>query len=162
MCITTSLDALQNLDIRSLAQLALLGASFAYGCAASWGRHTLQGLHPIMAATGMLTGASLIMVPLALFIDGTPSLNLSLATYTSVFFFSIPATYIAYLLYYRALNLAGSGNLSLVTLLVPPTAVFWGAVVLDESLPATAYFGFVIIALGMIILDGRTIRAVLR
>ena len=162
VCITIGLDALQSLDIRSMAQLALLGASFAYGCAASWGRQTLQGLHPIMAATGMLTGASLIMVPLALFIDGTPSFNLSFMTYSSVVFLAIPATSIAYLLYYRALNIAGSGNLSLVTLLVPPTAVFWGAVVLDETLPATAYFGFAVIALGMIILDGRAIRAVLR
>jgi len=162
VCITIGLDALQSLDIRSLAQLALLGASFAYGCAASWARHTLQGLHPIMAATGMLTGASLIMVPLALVIDGTPSFNLSFMTYASVFFLAIPATSIAYLLYYRALNLAGSGNLSLVTLLVPPTAVFWGAIVLNESLPATAYFGFAVIALGMIILDGRAMRAFLR
>ncbi len=162
VCITIGFDELQNLDIRSLAQLALLGASFAYGCAASWGRRTLQSLHPIMAATGMLTGASLIMVPLALFIDGTPSFNLSFVTYASIFFLAIPAASIAYLLYYHALNLAGSGNLSLVTLLVPPTAVFWGAVVLDESLPASAYLGFIVIALGMIILDGRAIRRLLR
>lgn len=158
VCITIGFDTLQNLDIRSLAQIALLGASLAYGCAASWGRYSLQGLHPIMAATGMLTGAALIMVPLALYIDGPPSFHLMPTTYMAVFFLAIPATSIAYLLYYRALNLAGSGNLSLVTLLVPPTAVFWGATILGESLPTSAYLGFVIIALGMIIIDGRLLK----
>jgi drug/metabolite transporter (DMT)-like permease len=162
VCITIGWQALQNFDIRSLAQLALLGASFAYGMAASWGRHALRGLHPIMAATGMLTGAAIIMVPLALFTDGLPRFDLMPATIGAVFFLAIPATSIAYLLYYRALNLAGSGNLSLVTLLVPPTAVFWGAVVLDEALPASAYLGFAIIALGMIILDGRVFRRITR
>ncbi len=158
VCITIGYDALQSFDIRSLAQIALLGASFAYGLAASWGRRTLRELHPIMAATGMLTGASLIMVPLALLVDGMPDFNLLPTTYAAMFFLAIPATSIAYLLYYRALNLAGSGNLSLVTLLVPPTAVFWGAVVLDENLPTSAYLGFVTIALGMIIIDGRLLR----
>ncbi len=156
--ITIGWDALQNLDIRSLAQLSLLAASLSYGFATSWGRHALRGLHPIMAATGMLTGASLVMIPLAFYIDGPPRFDLMPSTISAMLFLAITATSVAYLLYYRALNLAGSGNLSLVTLMVPPTAVFWGAVILDESLPATAYLGFAVIALGMIIHDGRAIR----
>lgn len=158
VCITIGYDALQSFDIRSLAQIALVSASLAYGLAASWGRHSLQGLHPIMAATGMLTGASLIMVPLALFIDGAPNFDLLPITYGAVFFLAIPATSVAYLLYYRTLNLAGSGNLSLVTLLVPPIAVFWGAMVLNENLPASAYLGFATIALGMVFIDGRVFK----
>ena len=161
VCITIGLDALLNFDIRSLAQLSLLGASLSYGCAASWGR-SLHGLHPIMASTGMLTGAGLIMVPLALFIDGPPSFTLMPSTFAAMAFLAIPATAIAYLLYYRALNLAGSGNLSLVTLLVPPTAVFWGAMVLGEALPSSAYLGFGVIALGMIVIDGRAMRVIRR
>ncbi len=156
--ITMGWDALQNLDIRSLAQLSLLAASLSYGLAASWGRYALRDMHPIMAATGMLTGASLIMIPLALYIDGPPQFDLMPSTMAAMLFLAIPATSIAYLLYYRTLNLAGSGNLSLVTLMVPPTAVFWGAIVLDETLPAVAYLGFSVIALGMIIIDGRLMR----
>lgn len=162
VCITIGIDGLQNFDIRSLAQLSLLAASLSYGCAASWGRHSLKELHPIMAATGMLTGAALIMVPLALIIDGRPSFALMPSTFAAMAFLAIPATSIAYLLYYRALNLAGSGNLSLVTLLVPPTAVFWGAVILNEALPTSAYLGFAVIALGMIIVDGRALKALRR
>jgi len=34
--------------------------------AAIWARSKLKGVNPIMAATGMLSSASIIMVPLAL------------------------------------------------------------------------------------------------
>ncbi len=158
VCITIGWQALLNFDIRSLAQLALLGAGFFYGCASAWARITLKELHPIMSATGMLTGASLVMVPLAYYIDGTPSFDLMPITFAAMAFLAIAATSLAYLLYYHALNLAGSGNLSLVTLLVPPFAVFWGAVVLNESLPSSAYIGFAVIALGMLIIDGRVFK----
>jgi len=158
VCITIGWQALSNFDIRSLAQIALLGAGLSYGCASAWARSTLKELHPIMSATGMLTGASLVMVPLALYIDGAPSFDLAPITFAAMAFLAIAATSIAYLLYYHALNLAGSGNLSLVTLLVPPFAVFWGALVLQENLSASAYIGFGVIALGMLVIDGRLFK----
>ena len=51
--------------------------------------------------------------------------------------------------------MAGSSNLMLVTLMVAPVAITLGAVVLGEKLSANALIGFVILALGLIILDGR-------
>jgi drug/metabolite transporter (DMT)-like permease len=65
----------------------------------------------------------------------------------------------AYLLYYRVLAMAGSGNLMLVTLLVAPVAITLGAVVLGEKLSANVFVGFVILAVGLIILDGRAWKA---
>lgn len=154
-------EALRNFDLRSLAQIALLGASLSYACAAVWARFSLSGLHPVMAATGMLTGSTMIMVPLALIVDGTPETLPGATTIAALGFLALPATAVAYLLYYRCLNLAGSGNLSLVTLLVPPTAVFWGAVILNEALSLTAFSGFILIALGMLVLDGRILGSIL-
>ena len=72
------------------------------------------------------------------------------------------ATAAAYLLYYRVLAMAGSGNLMLVTLLVAPVAITLGAVVLGEKLSANAFVGFVILAVGLIILDGRAWEALRR
>ena len=59
------------------------------------------------------------------------------------------------LLYYRVLAMAGSGNL----MLVAPVAITLGAVVLGEKLSANALIGFVILAVGLIILDGRAWKA---
>ena len=55
--------------------------------------------------------------------------------------------------------MAGSGNLMLVTLLVAPVAITLGAVVLGEKLSANVFVGFVILAVGLIILDGRAWKA---
>jgi drug/metabolite transporter (DMT)-like permease len=155
VCVIIGLDALRSFDVRSMAQLSLLGACLSYAVAAVWARAKIKGIHPIMAATGMLTGSSIIMVPLALYVDGPLTYNLLPVTLVSMAFLSVPATAIAYLLYYRGLRQAGSANLSLVTLLVPPMAVLWGALILGERLPSSAYAGFALIAIGMIIIDGR-------
>ena len=158
VCIIIGLDALSNFNLRSLAQLSLILACFSYASAAIWARSKLKDVNPITAATGMLTSASIIMVPLALMIDGRPSYELQITTISSMVFLSLPATAFAYLLYYRSLNLAGSANLSLVTLLVPPMAVLWGSIVLDERLLPNAYLGFALIALGMCFIDGRIFK----
>jgi uncharacterized membrane protein len=65
------------------------------------------------------------------------------------------ATALAYLLYYRVLDMAGSGNLLLVALLVAPVAIVLGAVVLGEELKPQAYVGFILLAVGLLVLDGR-------
>ena len=77
-------------------------------------------------------------------------------------YYAIITTAFAYLFYYRVLAMAGSGNLMLVTLLVAPIAITLGAVVLGEKLGTNAYFGFAILAVGLIILDGRVWKVIQR
>jgi drug/metabolite transporter (DMT)-like permease len=91
-------------------------------------------------------------------VDGVPRLDLSLMTWAALGYTSIIATALAYLLYFRVLAAAGSGNLMLVTLLIPPVAIWLGAAVRDESLPLSAYLGFALLAIGLIVLDGRVLR----
>ena len=64
------------------------------------------------------------------------------------------ATAFAYLLYWRILAGAGSGNAMLVTLLVAPIAVVLGALVRGEALSGQAYAGFALLAAGLLILGG--------
>jgi drug/metabolite transporter (DMT)-like permease len=149
--------ALTALDLTSLAQLALLGASFSYACAGSWARKTLGGLQPQVAAAGMLTGSSLLMVPSALLAEGVPGLSHGAGTWGALAYLAVVATAGAYLLYYRLLGMAGAGNLSLVTLLVAPLAILLGALVLGEALPPRAYAGFALIAAGLLVIDGRVL-----
>lgn len=155
VAIAIGLENLTRLDLRSLAQLAVIAGTLSYAFAGAWARKTLSALPPQVAAAGMLTGSSLVMVPAAFAIDGPPSFALSPSAYGAIFYFSIIATALAYLLYYRILSLAGSGNLMLCTLLVAPVAIILGAFVLDEALHPRAYLGFAVLALGLIILDGR-------
>ena len=153
-------DALTQLDAKNLAQLAVLGAALSYAFASVWGKITLAGNAPEMNALGMLTGSTVLMIPIAIWSDGLPVLNLSAGVWVSIFSLSILSTAVAYLLYFAILVRAGSANLMLVTLLIPPFAIGLGVAFLGERLGPEAWAGFALIALGLVITDGRTLAHV--
>ena len=51
------------------------------------------------------------MLPVMLVVDGVPSFDLPMTTWLAVAYYALVATAGAYLLYYRVLAAAGSGNL---------------------------------------------------
>lgn len=154
------LENFRSFDLRSLAQLAILGGTVSYALASVWARKALSGLTPQIAAAGMLTGSTLITLPAALIVEGPMRFDLQPTTFLAIGYYAVIATAGAYLLYYYVLSQAGSGNLMLVTLLIPPFAIVLGAVVRDEALNPNAYAGFALLALGLAILDGRLLRLV--
>ncbi len=158
--ITVGLEALRELDLRSLAQLACIGATLSYAFAGVWARKTLVGIRPDVATAGMLLGASVVMIPLALIVEGVPHLRLTAPTWLALLYYIPIATAFAYILYFRIVAMAGSANTLLVTLLVSPVAVVLGTVFLAEILPIRAFIGFGLIAIGLIIIDGRVWRRI--
>ena len=155
---TIGLDNLHNLDLRSLAQLAVLAGTFSYALAGAWSRVTLAGLKPEIAATGMLTASAAMMLPAALFLEGPPDITLEPRTIAAIAYFAVASTALAYLLYYRVLAMAGAANLLLCTLLVAPISILLGSMVLGERLPSQALIGFSLLASGLGIIDGRLFR----
>lgn len=153
------LDNLLSLDLRSTAQLAVLLGTVSYGLASAWAKLRLSGLPPLVAAAGMLTASTLMLIPAVLWVDGLPGLTLQAVTWGGIAYMSILATALAYLLYYRVLASAGSGNLMLVTLLIPPVAIVLGALFRDETLNPSAFAGFGLLALGLLILNSNPKRA---
>ena len=151
-------DNLANLDWRTLAQWAVLLGALSYAFAGVWGKLTLRGVNPMVAAAGMLTGSTVIMIPLVLATEGMPSLALQGSTWGAIAYYAIFATALAYLLYYRVLAMAGAGNLLLCTLVIPPIAILLGWLFLEEALPGRAFTGFALIALGLLVIDGRLFR----
>lgn len=119
------LDAFKDFDIRSLGQLAVIGGTISYALAGVWARKTLGHLKPQVAAAGMLTGASIVTIPAAWIVEGPISLALEPQTWAAIGYFAIVATAIAFILFYRVLALAGSGNAMLVTLLSPLSPLSW-------------------------------------
>ena len=151
---------LASLELRSLAQLAVIGGTISYAFAGCWARARLQDQSPLVAAAGMLTCSSLVMLPLSRAVEGPLVVDLSLSTWAAVAYFALAATAAAYILYYRILAAAGAGNLLLVTLMIPPVAILLGAWARDEALTAGAYLGFALLGAGLLILDGRIGNAV--
>ncbi|MFM2391978.1 MAG: hypothetical protein RLZZ437_3533 [Pseudomonadota bacterium] len=155
VCVITGPTVLIQFDITSLGQLAMLGAALSYGISGTYARLTLSGLAPEVQAAGMLTAAAAIMLPAALWHDGPAALTYAPATWGALAYLALMSSAFAYVIFYRVLTLAGAGNLQLVTLLVGPVAVALGAVFYGEALQANEYAGFAIIALGLLVIDGR-------
>ena len=152
------MNSFTDFNIRSVAQIAVIAGTMSYALAGVWARKTLSHLSPQLAAAGMLTGSAFVMIPAAILLERPISFDLQLRTWGAIGYYAIIATAGAYLLYYRVLAMAGSGNLMLCTLLIVPFAITLGAWVRDEALLTNAYVGFAILALGLSVLDGRLWR----
>lgn len=152
------LAALTAFDLRSLAQIAVVAGTVSYAFAGSWARAQLKDVPPLISAAGMLTGSTLIILPVTIAVEGSLPLDLTLRTWGAIAYYAIAATAFAYLLYYRILAAAGAGNLLLVTLMIPPVAILLGAWARAEALSPNAYLGFALLALGLLILDGRILH----
>jgi len=63
------LAAFKDFDIRSLGQLAVIGGTISYALAGVWARRMLGHLSPQVAAAGMLSGASLVAIPMAYVVE---------------------------------------------------------------------------------------------
>ena len=103
----------------------------------------------------MLSGASLVLLPAALVLDGLPQAVPQAATWAAVGYYALISTALAYLLYYRLLATAGAANAGFVTLMIPPVAIALGALARGEALAAHAFLGLGLLAAGLAVLDGR-------
>lgn len=133
-------------------------AAISYGFAATYGKRFKNVPAPVTAA-GQLTASSLIALPLSLLWDrpwtlAAPPLDALFA----ILALALLSTAFGYILYFRIMAAAGATNASLVTLLVPPSAILLGVLFLGERLTSGEFAGMALIGFGLVILDGRAYR----
>jgi drug/metabolite transporter (DMT)-like permease len=150
-------QALGSLGLEVAAQLAVLGAALSYGFASVFGRRFRDlGVPPVATAAGQVTASTVLMVPLMLLVDAPWALPVpSLATIGALVCLAVLSTALAYILFFRILAGAGAVNISLVTFLIPPTAIALGIGFLDERLEFNHLAGLALIGVGLCAIDGR-------
>ena len=155
------LDALADLGINTVAQLAILGASLSYACAGVYGRRFQRaGVPPLATATGQLVASSLVLLPLTLLVDRPWTLSVpGVDVWLALGALALVSTAVAYILYFRILATAGATNVLLVTMLVPVSAIILGAAFLGERLSVGQLAGMAVLATGLVIIDGRIFGA---
>ncbi len=157
VAVLIGVDALDGLGLAVLAQFACIGAGLCYALATIWGRRLL-GRPPLVVATGQVTASSLLLIPIVLVVDRPWTLPMpSAATVASVAALALASTALAYILYFRILRTAGATNLSLVTFLVPVSALALGAAFLGEAVTPSNVLGMVLIGAGLALIDGRLV-----
>lgn len=152
--------ALETVGIAVLAQLAILGAALSYSFAGVFGRRFKRlGVNPVMTATGQVTASSLVLLPVMLLVDQPWTLSApSLSVVGSLIGLGVLSTAFAYILFFRILSAAGATNLSIVTFLIPVSAIVLGIAFLGESLEPEHLIGMALISAGLACIDGRLLR----
>ena len=134
--------------------LSLIGA-ISYGCAGVWGAR-FRGVPPLLSSCCQLICSSLIVLVLCIGADRPWTLPMPGAlTIASLIALAVVSTALAYLVFYRVLAVAGGTNVMLVTLIMPPMSILFGIVLLGEAFELRYAVGAVVIASGLVVIDGR-------
>jgi drug/metabolite transporter (DMT)-like permease len=135
-------------------RFAVLGAAFCYGIVAIYGRRAFRGMPALVPATGTMIGGALCITPLALLLDGLPTLAPSRQALVGVAGLALLSTAMAYILYYWILARLGSARTTMVTYLIPLFALLFGWLWLNEPVGTHTLPGLTLVLLGIMIANG--------
>lgn len=139
--------------------LAVAVASVCYGLSAPWSKKMLVGIPPLTIATCQLSLSTLIMTAIVLlFADPTQYAAASSKTWAALLALAAISTSLAYLIFFRIIERAGPSFVSLVTMLVPVSAILLGYLILGEALSLREIVGALIIGSALVIIDGRVLK----
>jgi drug/metabolite transporter (DMT)-like permease len=152
-----------EIEARQSIGIALcLAGALSYGFAGLWGRRNLADVAPLKSATCQLMASSVMMGIAAAIIDRPWTLPPpSAAAIGAILALAALGTATAYIVFFAILVRSGASNVMLVTLLIPVTAILLGGTFLNETIAAREIVGALIIAAGLIVIDGRLPRRLL-
>jgi drug/metabolite transporter (DMT)-like permease len=131
---------------------AMLAASLAYALGSVYAKRTFADSPPLAIASGQLTAAAMLMLPLAAV--SAPEQSPSTIVVLSVLGLALPSTAVAYMLYFRLIANVGPTSTSTVTLLVPLFGLLFGVVLLDEPVGVGTLAGLVLILSSVTLITG--------
>jgi drug/metabolite transporter (DMT)-like permease len=140
---------------RLLAELAVVGASLAYGIGNTYARRNLRSTRPLVLSMGQVGWAAVWVGVLALVADGGVTLPAGPEAAFSVLWLGAIGTGFAYLVFFRLLTGWGPTRASLVAYLLPVVAVILGVVVLGETIDAFFLAGAGLIVAGVWVVNRR-------
>ncbi|MEO5805644.1 DMT family transporter [Devosia sp.] len=143
-----------------IALLAALLATCCYALTLNYARR-FKGVDSATIASSSLTGAALVMIPIAFLFSGMPVIT-RVETWGALFGIGIFSTSFSFLLVYWLLPRVGATNLSLNTFITPISAILLGVLVLHEGFLPVHMAGILVIFLGLVFIDGRLVKGLRR
>ena len=139
-------------------ELAAVLAGVGYGLAFTYTRRHLTTIPPVVAASGQLVAATLLLAPPAVVTSLRQGLHPTPTRVAAIVLLGVLGTGAAYVLSYRLIADVGPTRASLVTYLIPIVAVTVGVVFLDESFSFRLVVGGALTIAGIALLNlgGRT------
>jgi drug/metabolite transporter (DMT)-like permease len=143
-----------------LGALAVVGMAFCYGLGGLLTGRYLGPAQPVVVSFASTAIATLVWLPVG--VAQAPAQMPGWKTIGSVLALGIPGTALAYLLFFGLITGAGAAYVSLVTYLIPPIALAYGAIFLGERFGAAAFGGLALILAGVALGTGAVRFARLR
>jgi drug/metabolite transporter (DMT)-like permease len=143
-----------------LGALAVVGMAFCYGLGGLLTGRYLKPAQPVVVSFASTAIATLVWLPVG--VAQAPAQMPGWKTIGSVLALGIPGTALAYLLFFGLITGAGAAYVSLVTYLIPPIALAYGAIFLGERFGAAAFGGLALILVGVALGTGAVRFARLR
>lgn len=150
-------NKVDSVNLSFLGQLSVISAVICYSYATIYGRKFYsRGLPATAVASGQLNLAAITTAPIALALERPWNIrSLSQNSIGALVGLSVISTALAYLIFFKLLEASGATNTNLVTLLIPVTATLLCTAFLGEELEFEHLAGMTVIALGLLITDGR-------
>ena len=143
-----------------LAALAVVAMALCYAIGTLLAGRYLRGTPPLVVALASTAVSTLAVLPVG--VVQAPSEAWHGKTIAAVLVLGFVGTAIAYLLFFALIQRAGPNYATLVTYLVPPIALFYGAVFLGESFTAIDFASLGLILVGVALATGSVRLASLR
>jgi drug/metabolite transporter (DMT)-like permease len=143
-----------------LGALAVVGMALCYGIGGLLAGRHLQAVPALVVGLASTGISALAIMPVG--IAQAPDHYPGWKVVASVVALGVPGTAFAYLLFFGLISGAGAAYASLVTYLVPPIALAYGAIFLGERFGASAFGGLALILGGVALGTGVLAPARLR
>ncbi|MEL6816094.1 MAG: DMT family transporter [Cyanobacteria bacterium J06598_3] len=147
-------SVLRGLDLQGMGEFAMLCAALCYSLSGFWGRR-FRAIPADLVSTMTITMGALIVMPLMLWVEAPFAPDWQWAAGLAVVALGVFSTAIAYVVYFKLLAEIGVVNTSLVSFLVPLSALVMSVIFLKERLSGESILGMCLILGGLGVLDGR-------
>ncbi|MEU1601102.1 EamA family transporter [Streptomyces sp. NPDC005708] len=150
------------LVLRSNARLDGLGIAAAIGSAAVMATGLVLSKRwvppaPVLAVTGwQLVGGGLLLLPIALLVEGPPPTTLTLTNLAGYLYLAIIGSALSYALWFRGVRSLSPTSVAFTGLLSPVVATALGWLVLGQGLTAGQMLGGAIVLASLIAAQDRT------
>jgi drug/metabolite transporter (DMT)-like permease len=151
--VAVGVENLSLTDADAMSHLAVLLASLCYGITGIYSRRAFRGMSPLVPATGQMLAGALVITPIALAWGGIPPAPSPLAI-GAVLALALFGTALAYILLYWILDHLGTTRTVMVTYLLPPFALVYGALFLREPITLRALLGLGLVVAGILLANG--------
>ncbi len=158
IAVLTGSEILKIASSSAQGEIALVVSSLGYGVAFAYARRFLRG-QPLVLASGQMMLSALLLIPGVVLFGHPGQMHLTTSRLVCWIALGTLSSGVAYILYYKLIAEIGATSASFGTYLIPIVGIFWGWLLLGESIGLRTVAGVALILAGLGIATGIRRRA---